>query len=289
MTPEETYLEHLHDIERIAASVARRNRLNADESAEFVQDVRVRLLDDDYAVIRKFKGEALFTTYLMTVIRRHLNHWREERWGKWRPSAEAKRLGDKAITLERMLTREGYTFAEAVKVLTTPAGAPYTVAELEALYVRLPLRNPRPVLVSDDDLPETVAVSGDADERVEARDRQRSARLAATVIDQVLGTCAAEDRVILQMRFWHGLRVPDIARVLNLDQKRIYKRLEKLCGNLRRELERANVSRDDVHRMLSRGDQEIRLEIISDREIDDSGPSQSTGGGSVRGGEGRPR
>src|SRR5688572_4504105 len=173
MTAQELYLQNLRSIERIAASVARRNHLRGDEAAEFTQEVRVRLLEDNYAVIRKFEGRSSFSTYLTTVIVRLFHQWRVEQWGKWRPSAEAKRLGDKAIILERLISRDGYTFDEAVRILTTPGGAQFTVAELEAIYLRLPLRNPRPVVVSDDMLPESVASDGYADERVEMHDRER--------------------------------------------------------------------------------------------------------------------
>src|SRR6185503_1033291 len=101
-----------------------------------------KIFEDDYGIIRKFEGRSSFSTYLTTVILRLFHQWRVEQWGKWRPSAEAKRLGDKAITLERLITRDGFTFDEAVKVLTVRDGGLSPVAELEALYVRLPLRTP---------------------------------------------------------------------------------------------------------------------------------------------------
>jgi RNA polymerase sigma factor for flagellar operon FliA len=289
MNPEEIYLQELRTIERIAAFVGRRSRLNPDESIEFVQEVRVRLLENDYAIIRKFEGRSSFSTYLTIVIRRLYHQWRVEQWGKWRPSAEAKRIGDKAVTLERLMARDGFTFEEAVKVLTTPSGSCYTVSELESLYVRLPLRNPRPVLVSDDELPEAIAVDGDADDRVECEDRERSARMAARTLDDVIGTFDPEDRLILQMRFWDARKVPDIARTLHIEQKKLYKRLEKLFGVLRRGLERAGVTKSDVGRLLSRGDQEIHVGLVSAGGIGSYGPSHNAGGEDVRGGEGRLR
>src|SRR5687768_14189132 len=157
MNPEDTYLQHLRTIERIAAFVARRHHLEASESEEFVQEVRVRLLDDDYSIIRKFEGRSTFSTYLTTVIGRLFAQWRVEQWGKWRPSAEAKRLGDKAVTLERLLSRDGYTLSEAVRVLTT-GDMPYTISELEAIYMRLPSRTPRPIVVAEDNVPDVMAV-----------------------------------------------------------------------------------------------------------------------------------
>ncbi len=288
MNPEEIYLQNLRTIERIAAFVARRHHLETSEAEEFVQEVRVRLLDDDYAVIRKFEGRSSFSTYLTTVIGRLFTQWRVEQWGKWRPSAEAKRLGDKAITLERLLSRDGFTLSEAVRVLTT-GSSPYTISELEAIYLRLPPRNPRPVVVADDTVPDVVAVEADAYERIEAGDRGRALRRAMQKIDDLIQKMDAEDRLILQMRFWDARRVPDIARALHLDQKKLYKRLDRLFLLLRRELENAGLSQSDLSGLLNSGDEEIHLQFLPAREIRSIGPSHHRGGDdTVSGGEGRP-
>lgn len=287
MTPEELYLANLQAIERIAGFVARRNHMNPDDAAEFVQEVRVRLLDDDYAIIRKFESRSRFETYLHTVIARLYHQYRIEQWGKWRPSAEAKRLGDKAITLERLVTRDGYTFDEAVKVLTTPGGSQYTVADLEAIYLRLPPRNPRPVVVSGEVAPDAASVEAEADVLVEKEDRERSARKAASTIDGLLEKMDAEDRLILQMRFWHALKVPDIARQLHVEQKKVYKRLDRLFGVMRTALEHAGIGKADVGTLLGRGDQEIHFGLLGkEGEIRPFRPSNGRGGEDVRGGEG---
>jgi len=288
MNPADIYLANLGTIDRIARFVAHKHRLNPDEAAEFGQEVRVRLLDDDYAVFRKFQDRSTLSTYLTTVILRLYQQWRVEQWGKWRPSAEAKRLGEKAIMLERLMSRDGYTFDEAVRVLTTPGGSQYTVSELEAIYVRLPNRVPRPIAVSDEVLPESVAADAGADERVEAKDREKAARRAASTMDGLLRELEPEDRLILQMRFWHAQKVPDIARTLHIEQKKIYKRLDKLFGTLRRGLERAGVSQSDVAGLLTRGDQDVHFPGLS-AEIGSARHSHSSGGEGARGGEGRGR
>jgi RNA polymerase sigma factor (sigma-70 family) len=288
LTAEDIYLQNLRTIERIAGCVARKNRLNTDEAAEFTQEVRVHLLEDDYAVLRKFEGRSTLSTYLHTVIARFYSQWRVKQWGKWRPSAEAKRLGQKAIELERLLTRDGYTFQEAVRILTTPAGSQYTISELEAIYLRLPPRVPRPVPVSDELLPESIAADGEADELIEARDRERAARKTASAIDGLLDDFDAEDRLILKMRFWDAQKVPEIARTLHIEQKKLYKRLEKLFLTLRHGLEKAGVSKSDVAGLLTRGDQELRFGVVP--EIPPRGPSHPPGGkGGRRRREGRPK
>jgi len=246
MNAEETYLECLHTIERIAAFVARRNHLDASEAEEFIQEVRVRLLDDDYRIIRKFEGRSSFSTYLMTVIARLFTQWRVAQWGKWRPSAEAKRLGETAIALERLISRDGFTFEEAVRFLTTPRSAGYDHATLQALYLRLPVRHQRTVIVSKDVIPDILMVEAEAHARLEGEERERVSRLAAQHIGEVIQRMAPQDQVILQMRFWDARRVPDIALALKIDQKKLYKRIEWLLARLRRELEKAGFGRQDL-------------------------------------------
>jgi DNA-directed RNA polymerase specialized sigma24 family protein len=72
---EATYLSHLH---RIAGIIARRNHLDEDETAAFIQHARVRLHADDYAVLRKFDGRSSFYTYLTTIMVRLFRDWRIE-------------------------------------------------------------------------------------------------------------------------------------------------------------------------------------------------------------------
>jgi RNA polymerase sigma factor (sigma-70 family) len=253
MEPRELYLQHLEIIDRIAAFVARGNHLNSDETAEFKQEVHLRLMEDNYSIIRKFRGDSLFPTYLTTVIKNLFRQYRIKQWGKWRPSTDAKRLGEHAVILERLITRDGYTFDEAVKELTTPASSEYTVAELEAIYLRLPQRNPRPVLIStsSDDAPDVAATNYAADDRVEMRERESTARRVASALDRLIESMNAEDRLILKLRFWHELKVSDIAPIMGIEQKKLYKRLDRLRDNMRRDLETAGVAKSDIETVLS--------------------------------------
>lgn len=282
MNPEEIYLQNLRTIERIAGFVARKHYLSAEDAGEFIQEVRVRLLDDDYSIISKFEGKSSFTTYLTTVILRLYHQWRVEQWGKWRPSAKAKRLGDKAILLERLVTRDGFSFQEAVRVLTTPEGSQFTVSELESIYRQLPTRVPRPVSVPDELLPELAVAQNETDDRVEAGERAVIAHQAESTMDGMFEQLSEEDRLILQMRFWDSRKVPEIARTLHIEQKKIYKRLDKLFLVLRRGLEEAGVTKSDVAQLLTYGDQEMSVGIAA------AGPSHDRGG-ETRGGEGRTR
>lgn len=277
-TPEEMYMQHLQTIEKIAAHTARRNHMGADEAAEFTQEVRVRLLEDNYGVIRKFERRSAFTTYLTTVITRLFHQYRVERWGKWRPSAAAKRHGDKAITLERLMTRDGYTFDEAVQILTTPSGSQYTKAELEAIYYRLPPRNPRPMVVSGEVSPDVATIEPEAYDRVEKKEQERAARKTCKSIDALIASLDAQDRLMLHMRFAQALKVPDIARRLHVDQKKVYKRFDTIFGRMRKNLEAKGLRPNQVNALLNM-DTDLHFDLLhGDEELTTHGPSHTRNG-----------
>lgn len=262
MNPAALYNEHLETFKRIAGSVAHKAHLSPEDTEDFRQIVCLRLFEDDYAILRKFEGRSTLATYLNTVIKRLYNQWRVEMWGKWRPSAEARRIGDVAITLERLITRDGYTYDEAVSAMTTPSGAGATPEQLEAIYLRLPPRNPRPVFVSGDVVPDVIAVEADADERVQSRERERTARCTVKALDCKLAAFSPQDRLILRLRFVDCRKVREIAQALSLDPKKVFKRLDKLYLTLRRALEADGVSKTDVDAVMGRGDHEIRLKLL---------------------------
>jgi hypothetical protein len=63
--------------------------------------VRVRLLEDGGSVLRQFEGRGSLHAYLRVVVERVYLDYRRTCWGTWRPSASARRLGARAVTVER--------------------------------------------------------------------------------------------------------------------------------------------------------------------------------------------
>jgi RNA polymerase sigma factor (sigma-70 family) len=277
MDVEEVFLRHLGTIEGIVAYIGRTNHLDCLETEEFCAQVKLELIEGNYSIIRKFEGRSSFATYLTTVIQRMFYQHRVRLWGKWRPSAEARRIGDKAMALERLISRDGLSLHEAVETLTTGCSAQCTVSELEAIHARLPTRQPRPVLVSSDVIPETEAVDSDTESRASEQDRARTARAVATVLDRCIADADPEDQIILRMRFWNARRVPDIARALQIDQRKVYKRIERQLLKMRVALHAAGLSREDVDEILARNDQEIPMQTGENLP---AGPSHTLARGS---------
>ncbi len=142
-TGEALFLAHFDVVERAIDFVCARNHLSASDADDFSSYVTLRMVEDDYEVFSRFQGRASLRTYLTVVIQRMLLDYRVRNWGRWRPSAEAKRCGPLAIRLEEMLVRDGCQLDEAYEMLKTNHGLTVTREELERLAARLPARAPR--------------------------------------------------------------------------------------------------------------------------------------------------
>lgn len=142
LSPMDLFLGHQKLIEEITTHCCRRAHFKREEAEDFGSLVKIKLLEDDCAILRQYQGKSSLRTYLTVVIRRLLMDYQDHLWGKWRPSAEAVRLGPVAIRLERLIAREGYTLDEAIQILRINEKIEMSEAELRDLAAKLP---PKPV------------------------------------------------------------------------------------------------------------------------------------------------
>ncbi|WP_420130133.1 RNA polymerase sigma factor [Longimicrobium sp.] len=254
LNAEAVFIEHLRTIERAAAMASRRYSLWGDEAEDFAGWVKMKLMEDDYAVFHKFRGESDWKTFLTTVVARHASAYSRERLGRWRPSAEATRRGPPAPELEMLVRRDGYTLAQAGEKLRTSGATTSSDIDLARLLRELPERAPlRPVQVPAEPVLEAARASSRADARVAAAesDAWRGELIAA--LHRTMERLTAEDRAILRL-YGEGLTAADIARALNIEQKPLYRRIPRLRDALREYLEKDGVSADSVRALLTRED-----------------------------------
>jgi len=217
-----------------------------DDAGDFEGDVMVKLVDNDYGVLRAFKGQSSFRTYISVVVQHLALDNRASVRGRWRPPVEVNRLGDLAIELYELLYRDGRTLDEAVTGLRTKYEG-VDRESLKALAAKLPRPAPRPHRVPIDnvdskDLPRPP----DVDDGVLADERRRMAAKTSQVVSTLIARLSPEDRVILQFRFPMKVTVAQIARMLGLDQKATYRRLDHIKSELKLELERAGITREEI-------------------------------------------
>jgi len=237
MSPDELFRSNLALIERAIARVARRAGLVGADADDFASDARLLLIDDDYAVLKRFEGRASLATFVTVVVSNFLHDQRMHLLGRWRPSAEAQRLGQEAVQLETLLVRDRRSIDEAAAFLPR-----MTRAELEALAARLPARTPRARAVALAPAVAAVAVSRErTDERVAESERERVASAASEVVRHVLASMTVEDRMLVRLRFAFAMSIADVARILRIPQRPLYRRLERSLDALRGALMNAGV------------------------------------------------
>jgi len=246
LPPEQLFLGHLPLIEDVIAHCCRRSRFQPEEAKDFGQEVMVKLIEDDYAVFRLSKGRSSIKTYLTIVIKRLLLDYQDHIWGKWRPSAEAEKLGRLAMRLERLRVRDEMSFGEACQTLWGE-GVTMSETELRDLDAKLPPKSMRR-FVGEESIQNEASRDPRPDEVVERNEWAADWKRITAKLLQALETLPAEDQILVRMRTEY--KVVDIARLRKMDQKSLYRRLDKIHARLEKELERLGVRRQDVENLL---------------------------------------
>jgi RNA polymerase sigma factor for flagellar operon FliA len=249
VAPVDPYLENQQAIDRAIGFVCRRHHLPHEDAREFSQDVSAHLLEDDRAVLRAFDRRSSVQTFLIAVVIHLYQDWRNAKWGKWRPSAEARRTGEVAVLLETCLVRDKLAMDQAVETLRTNHGVTESREVLEQMAARFPSR-PGRTFVSEEVLAERAATTNGAEAGLDAERARRTAGRAGGALDAALKILPGEDQLILRMRYHDGRTVAEIARTLKLDQKPLYGRIERLRVGLRRTLESSGIEAQDMRDVL---------------------------------------
>jgi len=249
---ERQFLDHLPVIDQVVQFIGRRHRLPADAIEELQSAVHLKIIDNDYEVLRKFEGRSSIRTYLTSVVQRHFLDSRTAVWGRWRPCACARRAGPAGVLLDQLLTRDAVSLDEAVARVRER----YDVSELalRSLAAQIPVRTPRR-FVGEESLNEVAADAGPATPATtvgrDEGDRAESALHAA------LNALGNEDQIILKYRFVYALQVSQISRLTGLEQKPLYRRLEGIFKVMRREMEAQGLTREQVLAVVGNPDLEM--------------------------------
>lgn len=240
MEPRDLLEANLEVIGRIVAAACRRARRYGPDAEDFEASVHLALIENDYAVLRKYEGRCAFSTYLTVVIERLMDDDRNRAIGRWRPSAEAMRLGAAALLLESLVHRDHRTLDEALP-LVQAVDASLTRERTEALLRQLPERAPRPQAISIDDVSVAARPSDETDALALANEARKLSSRTNDVVRETLAALPSEDRALLQFRFAESMKISDIARMLRLPQRPLYRRLEGLLERFRTSLVAAGV------------------------------------------------
>jgi RNA polymerase sigma factor (sigma-70 family) len=256
-------LEHLNLIDQLVRTTGRRRHLAAEQD-EFAGFVRVRLIEDDYAVLRKFQHRSSLRTYLAAVIERLSLDFCIERWGRWRPSAVADRLGPVAVLLERLVTRDGHPLDEAIQIVHASHASAMSPAALHGIWAQLPPR----LTTSEVGEEAAAAVPSDqsSDSAVEDAERRTNIERLERTLRAALAAVPDQDRVLVALRFDQGLSIVQIAQLTGASVPTLHRRLDRTIKDLRRALTHAGFLPGDVAGLI--GHPSIALSPLLRAEVE---------------------
>lgn len=266
---EAVFLEHLELVERVARFAARRAGFPAQDVEDFVSTVTVKLIDDDYAVFRKHRGESSLPTFLTTVVHNLFHDFRNQKWGKFRPSAKARRLGPAALALERLLVRDQQDLETAIRILEGRPEIEESGDRLRELAAELPSRTTR-TFVGEEVLEQRASTAPEAsvERRAEDRERQAGAVRIERLLDVALRSLDPQDLLILKMIFRDGCSIATIATALRLEQRPLYSRRDRCLKELQAVLAAEGLTWPEVRDILGWQGGEIRTRFGTDSPPD---------------------
>lgn len=226
--------EYFGLVQKRLSQLSYRSGLPEHEAEEFHSWALFKLVENDYRIPGSWEGRSSFSTYLTVALVNLLRDYRIHLWGKWRPSAAARRLGREAVLLERLRFRDHLAWTEAFDRVRE-AGSSLSNEELERLADYLPERNERRTVGEEELL--RLAVDGHVEERVEEAERARVAKGLCAKLFVHLHTLSSEDRLLLKLHFRDGLKIAAISPLLGIPQKLLYVRRDRCLKRLRQALE----------------------------------------------------
>lgn len=274
----DSYTEHSETIEAVLAHIRRRHLLSPDAAEEFSSWARLRLIEGDCAILRKFRGQSTLRTYLTTVLLHLFLDWRNSQWGRWRPTATARRSGPLATELERLVLRDGRDYEEAVEILLS-ARAAGSRAECDATWATLKRQPARKMTTTDvlADLP----APGAPQESVDFESVQQKASRIAAALRQALRGLDGQEQIILRLTYVNKFTAKQIGAVMHLEAKPLYRRIEQIEAKLGALLVATGLAKDEVLDLF--GNAGVDLGEILDEELrkPKDGPSiaENAGGG----------
>jgi RNA polymerase sigma factor (sigma-70 family) len=242
--------DHFDLIQHRLRRLSRRSSLPEADAEDFRSWALLKLVEDDYRILASWQGRSSLSTYLTVVLVNLMRDYRIHVWGKWRPSAAARRWGREGVLLERLWLRDGLPLDEAITQMRIKHGIALSSAELERIAAGFPRRAGRR-WVSEEELLH-VPADGQVEDRIKERERGETAARLQELLPALLGALPAESRRLIELSYRDGQSMTAIASELGKSPRELYSLRDRCLKKLRQALETAGLSADRVNGLAGR-------------------------------------
>ena len=262
---EDLFRANLGLIDRVIRRVCANGRLYGADAEDFASEMHLALMANDYAMLRSWEERSSLATFLTIAIQRLFINNRVRETGKWHPSTEAVRMGAAAVALEKVVRREGRSLEEALPIVQA-IDSSLTHGDMASMEARLPERAPRAHDAGID--PDMLAGRESADARAIEAEARRVSDEASDVVRRTIASMPLEERMILRFRFGKGMTIAEVARLMQLEQRPLYRRIEAIVGRLRTALTAAGTDVAAITELIGSPFQSMNFGLA---EVENSG------------------
>ena len=252
MSGEEDFLAALPAIDAVTAHVCRRHHLNPSDADDFRSDVRLHFIERNYEVLRQFEGRCALTTYINVVVMRLFYDRRNREWVRFRPSIPARRLGPAAMLVEKLVVRDNYSLEQALEMARVNHGVEVT-DEIKKFCDTLSERSPKRRLVTQEAAVDIPSPDPSPEIRVVSAERDFLAKRVLGALEHARQMLPPIQQLILKMLFEDRTAVSDIARALHLEQRPLYRTVERILKTVRDSMTAEGISESDIDDLLDDG------------------------------------
>jgi RNA polymerase sigma factor (sigma-70 family) len=217
-----------------------------------------KLVENDYRILASWEGRSSFSTFLNVVLVNLMRDYRIHVWGKWRPSAAARRRGPEAVLLERLWVRDSLPLDEAIERMRSEHGVSLSRAEIEQMAASL-RRTAERRRVGEEELLR-IPIDGQVAGRIEQGERAHAEERLRELLTPLLRSLPARDRLLLKLHYWDGLSMAAISPIVGRPQRELFSIRDKCLKELRRHLEKAGLSPEQVRELSGC----LNLDLASD-------------------------
>ena len=188
------------------------------------------------------------------------------------------------MLLETIVKRDGQSIDQAMSRVQA-IDPSLSRSEAESILAAVPERvpRPRPVPLDVADL-SNVSTRDDAEAPLMEKETVRLSIETSRIVRGAIASLPDEDRTIVRCHFGTGMSVADIARMLRLPQRPLYRRIESITAHLRRALIDSGIDTRIAGSLIGSSVQALDFGLTGKTEL---APQSDEGGGPAESGTAR--
>ena len=243
---ERLFLQQRPLIQRLVAFTAWRYQLTPQDTEDFESWVTLKIIDDDYRVLRQFAGRSTLKSYLTVVVNREIIEFHRRAYGKRRhPPGEVAKL------IDQYGNRENYPVERIRDLLQEKHGVEVTQEDVERAIADGRRLHCGRSFVGEEAFADRPSPNPDPEQSLVAEERRRQLERVHACIDRLITQLPELEGTMLTLRFKKGMKIVDIARQWRVEEKPLFRRFQIVLRKLREALCKEGIDGPFVRDLLS--------------------------------------